>query len=85
MGEGDSYLCMVLCNAYIRTYVRRLKACEQRRSELFEKQGRGQRFTTMKERDTWIKSVCCTKFPVLCVPINFVVNSLGSQDPIRVN
>ena len=52
-GGGDN-ICMVFVYC-------RLKACEQRRSELFEKQGRGQRFTTMKERDAWIKSVCFTK------------------------
>ena len=33
----------------------RLKACEQRRSELFAKQGRGQQFTSVDERDTWIR------------------------------
>ena len=35
----------------------RLKACEQRRSELFAKQGRGQQFATVDERDTWIRRV----------------------------
>ena len=35
----------------------RLKACEQRRSELFAKQGRGQQFSSMGERDAWIKKV----------------------------
>ena len=35
----------------------RLKACEQRRSELFAKQGRGQQFSSMGERDSWIKKV----------------------------
>jgi len=34
-----------------------LKTSEQRRSELFAKQGRGQQFTTVKERDAWIKKV----------------------------
>lgn len=64
----------------------RLKACEQRRSELFEKQGRGQRFTTMKERDAWIKSVCFTKIPFeQHGALLFVVNCLGSQDSVRVN
>lgn len=33
----------------------RLKACEQRRAELFAKQGRGQQFSSGKERDNWIK------------------------------
>ncbi|KAL5470715.1 hypothetical protein EMCRGX_G028721 [Ephydatia muelleri] len=33
----------------------RLKGCEQRRSELFAKQGRGQQFTSGQERDVWIK------------------------------
>lgn len=33
----------------------KLKACEQRRSELFAKQGRGQQFATVGERDAWIK------------------------------
>ena len=33
----------------------RLKACEQRRSELFAKQGRGQQFASVEERDTWIR------------------------------
>ena len=33
----------------------RLKTCEQRRSELFAKQGRGQQFATVDERDAWIK------------------------------
>ena len=35
----------------------RLKGCEQRRSELFAKQGRGQQFTSGQERDVWIKKV----------------------------
>ena len=34
-----------------------LKASEQRRSELFAKQGRGQQFSNIKERDSWIKKV----------------------------
>ena len=34
-----------------------LKANEQRRAELFAKQGRGQQFNSVKERDTWIKKV----------------------------
>ena len=33
----------------------RLKACEQKRSELYAKQGRVQQFRTKEERDTWIK------------------------------
>ena len=33
----------------------RLKACEQRRSELFAKQGRGQQFASVEERDAWIR------------------------------
>ena len=32
----------------------RLKACEQRRSELFAKQGRVQQFSTRQNRDKWI-------------------------------
>lgn len=32
----------------------RLKACEQRRSELFAKQGRVQQFSSTEERDQWI-------------------------------
>ena len=32
----------------------RLKACEQRRSELFAKQGRVQQFSTRQDRDKWI-------------------------------
>ena len=56
-GEGDKLYITLFCVMYIC----RLKACEQRRSELFEKQGRGQRFTNMKERDSWIKSVCFSK------------------------
>ena len=32
----------------------RLKASEQRRSELFAKQGRVQQFSTKEERDHWI-------------------------------
>lgn len=66
----------------------RLKACEQRRSELFEKQGRGQRFTTMKERDAWIKSV--SPVEILAVYVLRRVDSslllaytLGSKDPVR--
>ena len=35
----------------------RLKANEQRRSELFAKQGRGQQFPSVKDRDTWLKKV----------------------------
>ena len=34
-----------------------LKANEQRRSELFAKQGRSQQFSSVKERDAWIKKV----------------------------
>lgn len=34
-----------------------LKANEQRRAELFAKQGRGQQFSSVKERDTWLKKV----------------------------
>lgn len=34
-----------------------LKANEQRRAELFTKQGRGQQFSNVKERDSWIKKV----------------------------
>ena len=33
----------------------RLKACEQRRSELFAKQGRGQQFASVDARDAWIR------------------------------
>ena len=33
----------------------RLKACEQRRSELFAKQGRGQQFSSVDDRDVWIR------------------------------
>ena len=33
----------------------RLKACEQRRSELFAKQGRGQQFASVNDRDAWIR------------------------------
>ncbi|PIK59374.1 putative structural maintenance of chromosomes protein 3 isoform X2 [Apostichopus japonicus] len=33
----------------------RLEQCEQRRAELFAKQGRGNQFTTREERDKWIK------------------------------
>ena len=33
----------------------RLKVCEQRRSELFAKQGRGQQFGSVAERDRWIR------------------------------
>ena len=39
------------------THLFRLKGCEQRRSELFAKQGRGQQFTSGQERDVWIKKV----------------------------
>ena len=42
----------------------RLKACEQRRSELFAKQGRGQQFASVDERDTWIRRVSYTQ-PVI--------------------
>ena len=34
-----------------------LKGCEQRRSELFAKQGRGQQFASEEERDRWISKV----------------------------
>ena len=37
----------------------RLKSCEQRRSELFAKQGRGQQFASVDERDAWIRRVSC--------------------------
>ena len=33
----------------------RLQACEQRRTELFAKQGRGNQFTTREDRDKWIR------------------------------
>ena len=33
----------------------RLKACEQKRSELYAKQGRVQQFRTKEDRDAWIK------------------------------
>lgn len=33
----------------------RLKACEQRRSELYAKQGRGQQFSSREEKDSWIR------------------------------
>ena len=36
----------------------RLRACEQRRAELYAKQGRGQQFGSREERDVWIKKVC---------------------------
>ena len=44
-----------------------LKACEQRRSELFAKQGRGQQFGSTEERDTWIKKVGSCSVEKLCV------------------
>lgn len=34
----------------------RVKACEQRRSELFAKQGRVRQFETEEERDEWINT-----------------------------
>ena len=36
-------------------YPTRLQACEQRRTELFAKQGRGNQFTTREDRDKWIR------------------------------
>lgn len=33
----------------------RLQSCEQRRTDLFSKQGRGSQFKSKEERDTWIK------------------------------
>ncbi len=33
----------------------RLQVCEQRRTELFAKQGRGNQFTTRDDRDKWIR------------------------------
>ena len=36
-------------------YHLRLKACEQRRSELFAKQGRVQQFSSKEKRDRWIE------------------------------
>lgn len=41
-------------NVYVN-FVFRLEQCEQRRAELFAKQGRGNQFTTREERDKWIK------------------------------
>lgn len=35
----------------------RLKACEQRRTELYAKQGRGNQFSSKEQRDVWIKKV----------------------------
>lgn len=37
------------------TYSNRLCLAEQRRKELYAKQGRGNQFTSREERDTWIK------------------------------
>jgi structural maintenance of chromosome 3 (chondroitin sulfate proteoglycan 6) len=34
---------------------RNLRVCEQRRTELYAKQGRGQQFRSKEERDSWIK------------------------------
>lgn len=36
----------------------RLRTCEQRRGELYAKQGRGQQFESREERDVWIRKVC---------------------------
>ena len=36
---------------------KRLRGCEQRRTELYAKQGRGQQFRSKEERDSWIKKV----------------------------
>ena len=36
---------------------KRLRVCEQRRTELYAKQGRGQQFRSKEERDSWIKKV----------------------------
>ena len=35
----------------------RLKACEQRKTELYAKQGRGNQFSSKEQRDVWIKKV----------------------------
>ena len=39
---------------------RNLRVCEQRRTELYAKQGRGQQFRSKEERDSWIKKVSRT-------------------------
>ena len=53
------------------SYTCRLKACEQRRTELYAKQGRGSEFSTKEQRDTWIKKVFTSNiFPstnIFCV------------------
>lgn len=38
-------------------YDSRLQSCEQRRTDLFSKQGRGTQFHSKEERDSWIKKV----------------------------
>lgn len=48
----------------------RLKTCEQRRSELFAKQGRGQQFSSEKERDSWIKKVGPHNYMLTSGPID---------------
>ena len=45
-------MCTVSCHHHSR-----LKECEQRRTELFAKQGRGQQFSSTEERDAWINKV----------------------------
>lgn len=51
----------------------RLRACEQRRGELYAKQGRGQQFGNREERDVWIKKVCAKHKCSSCLCVHMCV------------
>ena len=64
LGEVVTSFCIMFCH-----YTHRLKACEQRRTELYAKQGRGSEFSTKEQRDTWIKKVAtCLIVHMLLTP-----------------
>ena len=63
-------------STFFKFSLHRLKACEQRRSELFAKQGRGQQFASVDERDTWIRRVSFTQNTVIHLTFNKYVSPL---------
>ena len=49
--------CIVNVLQWVFFSVIRLQACEQRRTDLYSKQGRQSQFRSKEERDSWIKKV----------------------------
>lgn len=45
----------LLCSIFIYYFIFRLALKEQKRKELYAKQGRGSQFTSKEERDQWIQ------------------------------